>query len=95
MHALLPPQSLWKQVLDSRFTVENCAHQLLEGWNLVQRSCSVSGLMRAEPATASGLIWSGALQIATAAGPGAASTDSAAVNWKLLVSICPSMSFFV
>jgi hypothetical protein len=54
--------NVWKQVLDSRFTVKNCAHLLLEGWNLVQRSRYVSGLMRAESVTASGLIWSGALQ---------------------------------
>ncbi|PNX90166.1 hypothetical protein L195_g046289 [Trifolium pratense] len=74
--------NVWKQVLDSSFTVENFAGQLLEG------------LMRAEPATASDLIRAGALQNATAAEPGlirayalqnataAAQTDSAVVNWK-------------
>jgi hypothetical protein len=45
-----------KQVLDISFTVENCANQLLECWNLAQRLRSVSGLMRAEPVTASGLM---------------------------------------
>jgi hypothetical protein len=44
------------QVLDISFTVENCANQLLECWNLAQRLHSVSGLMRAEPVTASGLM---------------------------------------
>ncbi|WJX10756.1 hypothetical protein P8452_01440 [Trifolium repens] len=60
-----------KQVLDISFTVENCANQLLECWNLAQRLHSVSGLMRAEPMTASGLIRAGALPNATVVGPGA------------------------
>ncbi|WJX17200.1 hypothetical protein P8452_07140 [Trifolium repens] len=51
--------NVWKQVLDSSFTAKDCASQLLEG------------LMRAEPAAASGLIRAGALPNATAVGPGA------------------------
>jgi hypothetical protein len=38
--------------------------------------------MQGEPATATSLIRAGALQNATAAGPGAAHTYSATANWK-------------
>jgi hypothetical protein len=31
--------SLWEQVLDSSFIVENCVHKLVLFWNLVQRLC--------------------------------------------------------
>ncbi|PNX80039.1 hypothetical protein L195_g036034 [Trifolium pratense] len=85
MEFMVTSNNIWKQALDSSFTVENCACQLLEGWNLALRPCSVSGLMladsaehvtasdlmRGEPTTASGLIQDVALRNATADGPGA------------------------
>ncbi|PNX92692.1 cytochrome p450 [Trifolium pratense] len=44
--------NIWQQMLDSSFTVDNCAHQLLEGLMRAE-PVTASGLMRAEPATAS------------------------------------------